>query len=293
MSLRGSAYQPVSEPEPPYEKKLEAALQHAGEWKAKAFKAQKAAVNFKQTATALKQRAQSAVVGQNQLRESLEQAQQVKDTALNRLAAAEQQLALYQTALTELNEGKQLAEIIEAIRSGEVDPDVEKRHADELKRCQEELEASQIQCEALKQDMWANRSVLENKIEKLETQNRQLSESLEEFHHSKTQQLADDAVRERDLESQLSEALLELKVQSKALRHAEQQLAIVENDSQLLIEELHSELESAREELGVINTEKIEREQELEAQLSRLQDANSDLEIVNGELYQRIAELEN
>lgn len=320
----------AAESESEYKAKLEVALRQAGEWKAKAFKTQKAAEHLKQTAEALRDRAQTAVESNRELsvalrmarlaaaeneekakeldevKNRLEQSERRREAALGQLSAVEQQLALYQLAVKELRDGADTEQIVTAIRRSGEDPEVEQRLADELEQCRHELQAcrdelaesraeqskAEKRAADVKEDMKANRVILETKIAKLEQQNLDHRERTEKQSQFVEQLISDRAFKERRIEAELRETRLRLKVKLKALQDAQDRLATIEGDTQTLIEELYTESENMRTELGILAAEKLEREQELEAQITLLEDERSDLEIVNADLYQKIAALE-
>lgn len=318
----------MSDKESLHRKTLEDALQYAGEWKAKAFQAQKAAATLKQTAEALKGRAQSAIEGQkeldlslrkarqvareqhqwakrleaerDQVRRNLEQSNQQRVTALNQLSAVEQQLNLYQTALAEVRDGQELQDIVMAIRkAGGDDPEIEDRLNAELQQVQDELAQARLELQESQlalQSQAAERQTLQDQISGLEQSLFEVENRNQELQAShelvQSQQKVKSASKELELQRLLEDAEEQLRIKSKELRHVEGQLALVESDSQILIEELYSELETAREELGQLSEEKLEQEQRMQAQIEQLEVSKLDLEIVNGELYQRIAELE-
>ena len=312
--------------------KLETALRTAGEWKAKAFKALKTAKTLKSNAEDLKARAQLTIdelrvsLDKSEVQRAtaekrlsaVEQQLSLYQLAVDELRdgkSIEDVLKSIRLAggITQLEEG--LSEELKACQ-------------EELERCRDDQarhSASEAEWAGLNDDLTATRAVLENKIGRLEQQNSDLKKAVADLNEFKARGTTEITDRERDLRSQLrlvrsqlsaktrthleteerlctieAEARIrieelhsDLQKKIKTLKEVEDRLALVEGDTHLVLEDLHMELESTREELGIVVVEKLEREQELEAQIVQLEDAQSDLEIVNVELYQRIAELDN
>lgn len=311
----------MSEPEPQDQSRLETALREAQEWRAKALHTQAAAETLQKKAHLLKSRAEQALeknkeltlalrktqavakeshqkaIRQSQeiqeLRNSTDQAHSERESALIRLSGLEQQLSLYQTALDEHREGKDLEQILRAIETTYNNPKMEEHLLKQLGQCQVELAAAVSQRDALREDMWANRAVLENKADQLYEEKKELEASVQDLYHTLEKVISDNAFRERELDGRLRDTLLELKVTKRALREKEKALEVIEGDSQVLIEELHAEAEDLRSEIGILNAEKLELEDLMSSQISQLEDERSDLEIVNADLFQKIAELES
>ena len=80
---------------------------------------------------------------------------------------------------------------------------------------------------------------------------------------------------------------------AEANRALTERMATVEGDNQRLVEELYTEAETLRQEIAILNAEKLEIEDTLGRQISMLEDERSDLEIVNAELVAKIYKLGN
>jgi len=291
-------------------------LRDAAQWKAKALHARQAAELLKQKAEALKEKALATVEQNKELNLSfrkarhaaqeyqrkaeqavsrvreLEASQEQQKSAGSQLSALEQQLTLYRTALKEARKGSELQKIVETIRTALTEPGVEEALRLKLQTKESELQAALSERESFRDDLWANRTVLENKIEKLEAENQALKEQVEKLTEAQERSTSDQAYTEQKLIKQLRDVQFQLGQKTLALARQEEEFFLYKTDTQSLVEDLHNETESLRSEIGMLSAEKLELEENLEAKITLLEDERSDLEIVNAELQQRIAELE-
>ena len=328
----------LNDPQPQNDPQLEAALREAAEWKARALATQNAAETLKEKAQYLKQKAQQAF-DQNKelalalrkatkaaqeyqsraqryaqelqpLREKAESAEERRDSAVNRLSSVEQQLGLYQAALSELRGGNSLQDVQKVIREALTTPQADaelEALREELEQSRAELEAAHSEKDDIREDMWANRMVLENKVKKLEERNRELETSIDELYRSFEGMLSDRALNERELDRQVDDLQMQLSTKTRALERKndevrelceanlalKEQIAVMEEDNQRLVEELYAETEELRQALSSLTAEKLESEETLRTQVSLLEDERADLEIVNAELVAKIYKLGN
>ena len=328
----------LNEPESQNDPKLEAALREAAEWKARALATQNAAESLKEKAHYLKQKAQQAFEQNKELTLALRKAtraaqeyqsraqryaeemkplakaaahaQEQREAAGHRLSAVEQQLELYQAALSELRGGSRLQDVQKIIREALATPQADaelEALRQELEQCRAALEAAESEKDDIREDMWANRMVLENKIKKLEERNRELEDSIDELYRSFEGMISDRALNERELDRRVEDLQLQLSSKTRALERKKdevrelaesnrvltERMATVEEDNQHLVEELYTEAETLREEIAILNAEKLEMEDTLRKQISMLEDERSDLEIVNADLVAKIYKLGN
>ena len=226
------------------------------------------------------------------------------------LPLLERQLGLYQTALSELRGGGSLQDVQRIIREALAGPQADaelEAVRQELEQSRAALEAAESEKDDIREDMWANRMVLENKVKKLEERNRQLEDSIDELYRSFEGMISDRALNERELDQQVDDLKLQLSTKTRALerkkdevrelaeanRALTERMATVEGDNQRLVEELYTEAETLRQEIAILNAEKLEIEDTLGRQISMLEDERSDLEIVNAELVAKIYKLGN
>lgn len=326
---------------------LQAALQQAAEWKAKAIATQRAAETLKAKAQALKDRAQQALDSNKELsgslqrarsevlrqqthskelaaerdeaRELLAAAQQERLSMQSRLSTVEQQLALYVRAFEESKNGSDYEQIQKAIRSVMGNPSAEDALQQQLDQAREALRQAHEEKLSLQKEVDWYKDQASHLMEELSAKDQLLEDKEREYFSLYGElDLTKSLIREMGQASEGHESMLRnqrlehqkvldlLHEKERELLDKESELEAAEADARRLVEEFHQEAESLREEIGILTTEKLELEQQVEQgaeaiqELERmkwivklLEDQRSDLEIVNADLMKKIARLES
>lgn len=283
---------------------LQAAVREAREWKAKALAFQKAAEQLKEKAQTLKERAQLALDGNKDLTVSmrqlrkraqdlqglaqrlatdkdalakrLDESESEKVSLRNNLSAVEQQLALYQRAIEELNQGSQREDILYALRAAMTEPGLEEELREKLRFAEEEKEvlagektSIESEKETVEIELDRTRATLESQEELVRRQGQELDQ--------RTLELEEKCLELEKAKLELSDTVEKL----DQLRLEHEQL----NDANLSLQTAAEELEEAQKELD-------DRSQELESTCQQLEEAEQAQESSRQELEKALQELQ-